>query len=421
MSVNSCHHLILQVLQQREELERKNADEKGELDNLEKARILANFEKEAKALNDAREAERINQKSKLRNRLADKKAKAAQKKPSQPPPQSMVDGAAAAGGGAGDGDASPKKPAASSKWKLVSMKSIKMTKGDIATGTSGDVAATGTSATTASAAPAPTVVAPAAPAVPAAMTPALANSIRLIESKLERIERVMLALEKRDNQDAHSHSAAAAASHQQQQQQQQAAQAPVASYLDGDEPSPGEALVLVPEEVVHVQEQARIEFGLRLASLIGLKNLRIRAAYALPPPKASNNAFCNSYLYDRDTDSLLVHRDRLASSGDFGLIVVHALSHIKVHTYITRTALLPMSLTHCISGQSAVIFTFSCSLCVSVYTLLHNCHNFPSSSNFCAQQMFHRNATNPNPPSSFLGESSGLVQRCGSQLRGRVL
>lgn len=224
------------------------------------------------------------------------------------------------------------------------------------------------------------------------------------------------------------------------------------------------ACMRVYSQVVHMQERARLDFGLRLASLIGLKkyvpcrsmlvyllatafshiaspcghidaaaimpcpkkirpisltlclsipfflfpmpsgrcfvaelplgknfSLRIRAAYALPPSQArwaactqistractfsccehcfltlrstgysihpsfypsilqsfylsiasvdhrhlecSNNAFCNSYLYDRDSNSLLVHKDRLSSSGDFGLIVVHALSHIKVRTH----------------------------------------------------------------------------------------
>ena len=51
-----------------------------ELDKEEKARILANFEKEAAALSEAQENERKTQKSKLRNRLEDKKRKAKEAK-----------------------------------------------------------------------------------------------------------------------------------------------------------------------------------------------------------------------------------------------------------------------------------------------------------------------------------------------------
>merc|ERR1711927_25661 len=38
-----------------------------------------------------------------------------------------------------------------------------------------------------------------------------------------------------------------------------------------------------------------------------------------------------SYLYNSVDHTLLVHSNRLSSSGDFGLIVIHALSHIKVN------------------------------------------------------------------------------------------
>lgn len=79
-----------------------------------------------------------------------------------------------------------------------------------------------------------------------------------------------------------------------------------------------------------MQEMARIEFGKRIAAMIGLKTLSIKAAYSLPPSQASNNAFSNSYYYSSGDNTLLVHNNRLSSSGDFGLIVIHALSHIKV-------------------------------------------------------------------------------------------
>ena len=43
-----------------------------------------------------------------------------------------------------------------------------------------------------------------------------------------------------------------------------------------------------------------------------------------------NNAFSNSYHFDADRSELLVHRTRIPKAGDFGLVMIHALSHIKV-------------------------------------------------------------------------------------------
>lgn len=81
---------------------------------------------------------------------------------------------------------------------------------------------------------------------------------------------------------------------------------------------------------IAVQERARIDFGKRLAVLIGIKNLNIQVAKSLPPPRASHNAFSHSYLYRAEDHALFVHQNRLGTSGDFGLVVIHALSHIKV-------------------------------------------------------------------------------------------
>ncbi|CAN0302096.1 unnamed protein product, partial [Phaeothamnion confervicola] len=40
--------------------------------------------------------------------------------------------------------------------------------------------------------------------------------------------------------------------------------------------------------------------------------------------------FRNSYLWDRTAGVLYVHARRLASSGDLGLVLVHAAAHIRV-------------------------------------------------------------------------------------------
>jgi hypothetical protein len=65
--------------------------------------------------------------------------------------------------------------------------------------------------------------------------------------------------------------------------------------------------------------------------MIGMKEVEIKAARSLPPSGLSNNSFKNSYLYDDKSNTLFIHHSRLSSSGDFGLVAIHALSHIKVN------------------------------------------------------------------------------------------
>jgi hypothetical protein len=316
----------------REELEKKRVDDEGELQNMEKARILANFEKEEKAAREAMEAERQAKKSKLQARLNQRRATKAPQPSNEPPADVVVASAQAAAGLVGfrkgsseavagpglvEGSA-PMETRVRPKQLQLLKKAVKAALGD------------GTNSM----------------AVPTTVPHADAqvnNSMRLIEVKLERIEKMIA-----DNAIATANAAATAAAalehqklqHQMQQQQIQLQQlsTPVASgptsniqfYHDTEEPQPGDVLEPVPDEIINVQEKARLAFGQRLAALIGLKKLRIRTAVSLPPSYAVNNAFANSYFYQAETDTLYVHNNRLASSGDFGLIVIHALSHIKV-------------------------------------------------------------------------------------------
>lgn len=105
---------------------------------------------------------------------------------------------------------------------------------------------------------------------------------------------------------------------------------PLREYRDDNEPTPGDTFQEVPDEDIHIQEKARLEFGLKLATLIGIKGLSIKVASSLPPSLASNNAFRDSYFFREEDNTLLVHTNRVSSSGDFGLVVIHGLSHIKV-------------------------------------------------------------------------------------------
>jgi hypothetical protein len=263
---------------QKEEMDRRQQNEMGEMDIAQKAKILSNFEKEQAAMQEELDATRRNTKSKLADRLSRRRSNAVGGAPAGKPSEQLVMSAAAVQGG----------PAAGSALSLISNK-IAALSGRAADGTNAALAE----------------------------SPALAQSMNLIEAKLERIERVITTLERNGIK-----TSGGAAS---------TAEAPVAPvYQDKDEPAPGETLEVVADSDMPMQEMARIEFGKRIAAMIGLKTLSIRAASSLPPSQASNNAFSNSYFYSIADNTLLVHSQRLSSSGDFGLIVIHALSHIKV-------------------------------------------------------------------------------------------
>ena len=88
-----------------------------------------------------------------------------------------------------------------------------------------------------------------------------------------------------------------------------------------------------------------MDYGRDLATLLGMADVQMIAAESLPPPQVplksfsgsdgtagavNTNAFARSYAYNPDTKELAMHIDRLGSSGDFGLVCIHALSHIKV-------------------------------------------------------------------------------------------
>jgi hypothetical protein len=103
-------------------------------------------------------------------------------------------------------------------------------------------------------------------------------------------------------------------------------------YVDSSNPPQGQELIICDEKKLSIQETARLEFGRQLTSLVGISEaIKLRAAKSLPPSNGyENNAFRNSYFYDDKAQVLYIHTNRLSSSGDFGLVAIHALSHIKV-------------------------------------------------------------------------------------------
>jgi hypothetical protein len=104
-------------------------------------------------------------------------------------------------------------------------------------------------------------------------------------------------------------------------------------WTDTSAPPSGDALATLADDEVALQEKSRLEFGNLLASMVGLSRVRMACARTLPPVPDSmeGNAFATSYRYDPDKALLYVHESKLTSSGDFGLVVIHALSHLKVN------------------------------------------------------------------------------------------
>ena len=54
----------------------------------------------------------------------------------------------------------------------------------------------------------------------------------------------------------------------------------VAVYQDDAEPAPGQSLDLVSDDDLRDQEKVRLDFGRRLAGLVGLRNVQLKVSYA---------------------------------------------------------------------------------------------------------------------------------------------
>jgi len=147
----------------------------------------------------------------------------------------------------------------------------------------------------------------------------LSSSLSLIEKKLSQIESVVSAL-----------TSGSVIAPPPMVGTNQSTQRVEELFHDENEPTAGEASDIVPKENVDFQEESRIQFGNTLATLVGVRNLSIRVATSLPQNTNKNTAFSQSYAYSHSTRTLFVHQSRISSSGDFGLILIHALSHMKL-------------------------------------------------------------------------------------------
>ena len=157
---------------------------------------------------------------------------------------------------------------------------------------------------------------------------AVTEKVDNIVSKMDRIEKMLLSLEKHHGDDhkkmapKHLEEPTSAAGGVK-------AEGSTASYRDKSEPSAGNALVVVPDDELKITNRAKITYGLQVASILGRPDIAIKVASQLPPSTAVGNAFSNSYLFDPAQAVLFIHEKRVDSGGEFGLMVTHAVSHIK--------------------------------------------------------------------------------------------
>jgi trimeric autotransporter adhesin len=208
------------------------------------------------------------------------------------------------------------------------------------------------SATTAAAANASgddaSVAAAAATAAAAAATAAAQKQYRAIQRKLDGIEALVGALQSAQAEQAaagqqlqanvqlfNSAASSAAAAAAAAAAAVPVPVAPVAVYRDPEDaavPLPASAVLeVVPLDSLPVQARSRLEFGEHLYTVLGLRDsVTVAVARSLPPPpEHSTNAFRSSYWWDAAAKTLYVHARRLGSSGDFGLVLVHAAAHLK--------------------------------------------------------------------------------------------
>lgn len=67
-----------------------------------------------------------------------------------------------------------------------------------------------------------------------------------------------------------------------------------------------------------------------LQEVMGVPQVTLLIASSLPPNNYSKNAFRNSFFYERSRQILFIRQERMDSVGDFVVLMMHCLAHIKV-------------------------------------------------------------------------------------------
>ena len=67
-----------------------------------------------------------------------------------------------------------------------------------------------------------------------------------------------------------------------------------------------------------------------LQEVMDVPEVTLLVASSLPANNYSKNAFRNSFFYERSRRILFVRQERMDSVGDFIVLIMHCLAHIKV-------------------------------------------------------------------------------------------
>ena len=92
---------------------------------------------------------------------------------------------------------------------------------------------------------------------------------------------------------------------------------------------------LVPTDVQSLKPSDFVvyRFGVFSSKLLqkqnGLPQVTILLASNLPPNNYSRNCFRNSFFYEHSKNILFVRKERLVSVGEFVVVILHCLAHIK--------------------------------------------------------------------------------------------
>lgn len=91
-----------------------------------------------------------------------------------------------------------------------------------------------------------------------------------------------------------------------------------------------------PVDINHISSNQFViyRFGVFIIRLlnktIGTPEVTLLLASNLPPNNYQNNAFRNSIFYEHKRKILFVRQERLESIGEFVMVLLHSLSHLKI-------------------------------------------------------------------------------------------
>ncbi|GBG24881.1 Sushi, von Willebrand factor type A, EGF and pentraxin domain-containing protein 1 [Hondaea fermentalgiana] len=101
--------------------------------------------------------------------------------------------------------------------------------------------------------------------------------------------------------------------------------------LDAGFTTSSEVVEIASEDLLPT-ELSRLRLGDRILRVLGLQGqVSLRAARSVPSNQAQASAFKQSFSWDESERRLYLRVERFTNVGDFVLVLVHCLAHIKVH------------------------------------------------------------------------------------------